>query len=317
MSLTGLTVLLVAIGVLTVSALIGLVVVVLLDRETEPSPPAQKSPTSVRAVTRSAGSPAGMTAHKKVAATSAAGKQISPTPSAGASVVKKSATPAAGKKASPTVLKKVGVPNKVVAAKGETTAASRNPPPTATKKAAVPKQVKPQKGLTQMPPERPVRGWYADPSDSSGQRYWNGTEWTEYRKTPQGGVLTPAATAPQAMRSGGFKAFWLGLSDAGRGWIVIGAIATLAMVGLLVAFALGTQRGPSESYLWGKRAGNSAVTMVTNGGLEPSKACDTMLVAGAMWADNPVLNPTPPPKDFNRADAKRGWLDHLHTGLGY
>lgn len=75
--------------------------------------------------------------------------------------------------------------------------------------------------------------------------------------------------------------------------------------------------GPSDSYLWGKTAGNSAVSLVKNFGVEPSKACNGMIKAGGMWADNPVLNQTPPPKDFNRADAQKGCLDELHERLGY
>lgn len=74
--------------------------------------------------------------------------------------------------------------------------------------------------------------------------------------------------------------------------------------------------GPSESYRWGEMAGNSAVSLV-NAGVKPSNACDAMIVAGGAWADNPVLNPTPPPKNFKRADAQKGCLDQLHKRLGY
>lgn len=52
-------------------------------------------------------------------------------------------------------------------------------------------------------------------------------------------------------------------------------------------------------------------------GLSHRKACDTAIVAGAVWADDPVLNPTPPPDDFDRSDAQQGCLDQLTKRLGY
>lgn len=116
MSLTGLTILLVAIGVLTVATLVGLVMVLVLDRDDQPPLQTRKSPTPVRAVTRPSGSPPAA-AHKKAAAISVGSKNTSPTTSVGASAVKKSTAPAVAKKVSPTVPKKVGIPNKPAAAK--------------------------------------------------------------------------------------------------------------------------------------------------------------------------------------------------------
>lgn len=97
------------------------------------------------------------------------------------------------------------------------------------------------------------------------------------------------------------------------------ALVAGGALGLIVAVmaACGSSNGPSESYLWGEKAGNSAVSLV-HAGVEPGKACDGMLEAGAIWADNPALNPTPPPpKNFNRDDAKEGCLQQLHKRLGY
>ena len=41
----------------------------------------------------------------------------------------------------------------------------------------------------------PPPGWYPDPHDHRGQRYWNGDEWTEYdRATPQWQPFAPGST---------------------------------------------------------------------------------------------------------------------------
>jgi hypothetical protein len=74
--------------------------------------------------------------------------------------------------------------------------------------------------------------------------------------------------------------------------------------------------GSSDSYAWGERAGNSAVPLVRQGGSFDS-ACQATIESGSVYADDPVLNPTPPPKNFNIADAQRGCLDQLHKRLGY
>lgn len=29
---------------------------------------------------------------------------------------------------------------------------------------------------------QPVAGWYTDPEDAGQLRWWNGVDWTEYRK---------------------------------------------------------------------------------------------------------------------------------------
>jgi hypothetical protein len=42
-----------------------------------------------------------------------------------------------------------------------------------------------------------------------------------------------------------------------------------------------------------------------------------MIKAGMVWADDPALNPDPPPKNLNMADAQKGCLDQLHKRLGY
>lgn len=83
-----------------------------------------------------------------------------------------------------------------------------------------------------------------------------------------------------------------------------------------IAVSRSGNSGPSESYQWGQKAGNSAVSLAQSG-MQPNEACNAMIVSGAMFADDPVLNQTPPPKNFNRAEAQQGCLDQLHKRLGY
>jgi hypothetical protein len=89
----------------------------------------------------------------------------------------------------------------------------------------------------------------------------------------------------------------------------------LAVLAIMAA-GCSTVTGPSESYSWGEKAGNSSVSLV-NKGVPPSNACQDMIQAGMVWADDPVLNQTPPPKNLNMADAQKGCLDTLHKRLGY
>jgi hypothetical protein len=88
----------------------------------------------------------------------------------------------------------------------------------------------------------------------------------------------------------------------------------LAVLAIMAA-GCSTVTGPSESYLWGEKAGNSSVSMVKRG-VSASNACQSMIQAGMVWADDPALNPDPPPKNFNMADAQKGCLDTLHKRLG-
>ena len=74
--------------------------------------------------------------------------------------------------------------------------------------------------------------------------------------------------------------------------------------------------GNSESYKWGTMAGNSAVTLVNNG-VPLEQACDTQISVASMYADEPILNQTPPPKNFSLPEAKRGCMDQLHKKFGY
>ena len=72
-----------------------------------------------------------------------------------------------------------------------------------------------------------------------------------------------------------------------------------------------TTAGPSASYLWGEKAGNSAVALV-NAGMEVSKACQQSIQAAMMLGDEAAPTSTPPPKNFNVADAQNGCLATFH-----
>ncbi|MFE0173074.1 DUF2510 domain-containing protein [Streptomyces sp. NPDC059002] len=85
----------------------------------------------------------------------------------------------------------------------------------------------------------PPPGWYPDPHQPSVERWWDGTAWTEHRRTPevpqmapaqQGfGPAAPAATTVMAPAgAGGGRAKAVALTVAGV--VLVGAIVTGAVV---------------------------------------------------------------------------------------
>lgn len=105
-----------------------------------------------------------------------------------------------------------------------------------------------------------------------------------------------------------FLRAWHGWTRAARIAVAGGAVLT---IGLVVAAVNSTSAGPSESYTWGQGQASTAATLVNNTGMHPDRACNSAITAGAVWADDPILNPDPPPKNFNRSEAKQGCLDIL------
>lgn len=99
-------------------------------------------------------------------------------------------------------------------------------------------------------------------------------------------------------------------------WLIPVLVGGAVAVAIALGVSNSASSGPSESYLWGQKAGNSAVSLAQSG-MQLNEACNAMIVSGAMFADDPILNQTPPPKNFNRADAQQGCMDQLHKRLGY
>lgn len=90
-----------------------------------------------------------------------------------------------------------------------------------------------------MAPQR--AGWYPDPNDSKSEVYWDGTRWHGRRdKLPQQAAQSPTAGQPRAREDrGGFSAFWDGLDDTRRVFVIFGAILLTALIaGLIGLFAL-------------------------------------------------------------------------------
>jgi hypothetical protein len=51
------------------------------------------------------------------------------------------------------------------------------------------------------PAPKPAAGWYPDPHDIGGQRYWNGTMWTEHRVGPGAdAAVQPTLVLPPSQR---------------------------------------------------------------------------------------------------------------------
>lgn len=101
-----------------------------------------------------------------------------------------------------------------------------------------------------------------------------------------------------------------------RNWqiAVLGCGAFIILTGCAAPF--GSWVGSSESYRWGEHVVDTAETLVARAGVDYRKACEAAIGSGEMFADSPVLNPTPPPKNFDRTDAIKGCLDQLHKRRG-
>ena len=142
------------------------------------------------------------------------------------------------------------------------------------------------------PPGNPAPGWYPDPAGGGSYRYWDGIKWTD--------AATPGA------RSG-----WL----TGKPKWLVAALVVIAVIALvLIARGLGSE-GKSASYEWGLRRGDNAVSLVRSG-MGSEAACREMITAGHVFADNPMMNPDPPPKPLTYQDAMSGCLDQIRNKLG-
>ncbi|WP_055699181.1 DUF2510 domain-containing protein [Streptomyces silaceus] len=111
----------------------------------------------------------------------------------------------------------------------------------------------------------PPPGWYPDPHQPSVERWWDGTAWTEHRRTPEApqaataqqgfGPVDPAATAVMSPAAAG----------GGRAKVIALTVAAVVLVGAIVtgAFALTEDSGDPEG-------GGPAPTAPAKTGAEPS-----------------------------------------------
>jgi uncharacterized Tic20 family protein len=79
------------------------------------------------------------------------------------------------------------------------------------------------------PSDRPAEpGWYPDPEVPGGQRYWDGSQWTENRAPAAQAAAVPAAQDPQARQ----WALWSHLSA------LAGLFIGLSFLGPLIIWAI-------------------------------------------------------------------------------
>ena len=80
-------------------------------------------------------------------------------------------------------------------------------------------------------------GWYADPSNPSQQRYWDGAQWTEHVAVPSAPLVAPAA--PPAPLYYPAEPVKKKLSGGAIAAIVVGSVVLVLFVGgILAAIAI-------------------------------------------------------------------------------
>ncbi|WP_285185305.1 DUF2510 domain-containing protein [Rhodococcus sp. MEB041] len=87
----------------------------------------------------------------------------------------------------------------------------------------------------------PTPGWYSDPDPANvgGQRFWDGTQWTN-QATPGASAPAPPPTAPGGQQGG---------SNCGLKIFLAIAAAALLLVGIGSVFGLGEEEGESDQAL--------------------------------------------------------------------
>lgn len=91
----------------------------------------------------------------------------------------------------------------------------------------------------------PPPGWYGDPDRHGGQRYFDGTAWTEHRTEPQRPSIPlappklPQTEETIARRKRRRK----------RGWVIAGSIVALIVAGLSIPSLIGALQSPQQRYL--------------------------------------------------------------------
>jgi Protein of unknown function (DUF2510)/Domain of unknown function (DUF4190) len=91
-------------------------------------------------------------------------------------------------------------------------------------------------------PSPPPAGWYPDPSGAPGQRYWDGTAWTDQDAPPTAGQPQPSpvglAQGPRPRNGLGIAALILGVLGALSGLIplLFWIAGILGVIGLILGF---------------------------------------------------------------------------------
>lgn len=96
---------------------------------------------------------------------------------------------------------------------------------------------------TPPPPNQPPAGWYSDPDAPGGQRYWDGSAWTEHVVSP----TPPPMGAPQPVT--GYGPPVQQKEQEANGTIVAGYV--FAVIFPIVGFVIGlTQINRNRHGLW-------------------------------------------------------------------
>lgn len=165
----------------------------------------------------------------------------------------------------------------------------------------------------------PAAGWYADPNDSSGLRYWDGTTWTEH--THRADAAPAAAAAPSydagAVPSYDSSAAAVPPYDAGAGAVSPAGYAAPGQVEAAPAQAYGsyTQASGIIGESPKKGLGRGAITAIVAGGIAVLAAIIIVivLVINATSTEEPVADGDPViPSGWETTDSPSGSISYAH-----
>ena len=144
--------------------------------------------------------------------------------------------------------------------------------------------IEPEQPSAVVPPLVPPAGWYPDPHDGSGQRYWDGAQWTEY-------VVVPAATSAAETA----PAVTIGAAGAAGSAGAPGAPAKAAMAdgGVLVSAKRGLPK--LKWWQWALMAVGVLVliSIIVNGARGEREERADVPVSTVESAEAPVAEPEP------------------------
>lgn len=145
-------------------------------------------------------------------------------------------------------------------------------------------------------PTSPPAGWFADPDESGGQRYWDGTNWTKYRRAERSRSAAPFD---------GVRRRWLALPPALR------FVLPIALVGILVGVGFVTWTTSTTDY-WSRLP--KRLSCQIQGGPKPPGSI-TVAAVDAKRPRNGVLEliirfaePLPPSPSGSRAKGFVGYI---------